>query len=186
MARVLLGGDAVGGEHRGAHRRGAAARRAKGQAQWQQVAQAVDVQFAALEQPQRFLVHRAEAVQAGALGLAQLQLETALHQADLHAAVLVEQAGKVLAGAAAGLEDQLEALAGQLGLELFGEGGIAAAIEAAAHAQLHRRRRGDEVEQRGAQRSQYRHQPQVGAQHDRQVLEQAAHGQSFSRATNRA
>ncbi|MNZ94288.1 hypothetical protein D3C78_1133910 [compost metagenome] len=172
---VLAGVDAVGVEDGAADRRGAAAGGAQAQAQRQQVAHAAHLQRAPLEQPQGFLVGRPEGVQLAALGFAQLLLQAALHQADLYILVGVEEQAQVFPRAAAGHQGQFETLLGQLGLELLGEAGVAAAGRATGHAGVHRRRRGDEVEQRRYQRGQHRHQPQVGAQHDGQVLKYPAH-----------
>ncbi|MDT4819493.1 hypothetical protein FQZ97_526100 [compost metagenome] len=173
LRRVAFRGDLVGPEYRVADRAGAAVRCTDGHPQRQQVGHAVDCQVLAFEQPDRLLEHHAEAVQVAALVVAQGEFLAALHQGDLRLAGL--QLGQVVQGTAAAHQLQLEALLGQLGLELLAEGAVAAGGAAGSQAGVHGRRRGDEVEEGADQRGHHRNQPEVGQEHDLDVAEDALH-----------
>ncbi|MDT4869107.1 hypothetical protein FQZ97_1041190 [compost metagenome] len=101
------------------------------------------------------------------------ELLAALHQGDLHLALL--QLGQVVQGTGTAHQLQLEALLGQGFLELHAEGVIAARGAARGQPRVHGRRRGDEVEEGAHQGGQHRNQPEVGQEHDLDVTEDALH-----------
>ncbi len=169
--RIVSRGDVVGLQDRLGGGAGAAAVAADGQAQVQQVAELVDVHVAAVEQPERFLVDRAEGLQLARLPGFELALLAALDQGDVDLAG-AEQALQVVARAGARHQLQFEALLLELFPELAGEHGVAAALGAGGHGRAHRRRWGDEIEHRGDQGGDHRDQPEVGADQDGEVLEQ--------------
>ncbi|MDT4849989.1 hypothetical protein FQZ97_841270 [compost metagenome] len=133
-----------------------------------------------MEQPQRLLIDRAQALQSGAAGGIELALLAALHQGDLDLAIFRQQPLEVVPRTGAGHEGQLETLLGQLLLELLGKDPVTATLGTGGHAGAHRRRRGDEIEHRTNQGGQHRDYPQVGQEHDLQVFEHAAHGASLA------
>jgi hypothetical protein len=104
---------------------------AEAEAQRQQVGDAVEAGLAPIEQPQRFLVDRPQALQPLLLGRRELAFQAALHQGDLHLGGVGQQLLQVVARAGGGHQVQLEAFLGQFLLEPFGELLVGAALCAA-------------------------------------------------------
>ena len=176
---ILFWLDGIGAENGITGGAGAAAFAAQAEAQRQQVGNAIQLNVTAIEQPQRLLIDRPQALQLTLFVRRQLALQAALHQGDLHLGRFGEQALQVVTRARGGHQGKLETFLGQFFLQSLGKVLIGAALRAGGHADTHRWWRRDELEQRPDQRGHHRHDPQVGQDHDFQVIEYAAHEASF-------
>ena len=178
---ILFRLDGIGAENGVTGGAGAAAFAAQTETQRQQVGNSIQLHVTSKEQPQRFLIDRPQAFQLTLLLGCQLALQAALHQGDLHVGIIGQQLLQVVTRAGGGHQLQVETFLGQLFLELLGELLVSAALAAGGHAGTHRRRWWDELEQGPDQSSHHGDDPQVGQDHDFQVVQYAAHWASFLR-----